>query len=148
MKKFPDIPLVWLAVFLALNWAAVRWVPGVLDFPLLTLVGYGIVAVGVFLIGWSAVWFRLRRTSIEPHDTPKSLIVEGPYQLSRNPIYLGMAAILAGAVVAGGHVLGLLPVALFVVVINRRFIAFEEDTLRATFGAEAEAYLQSTRRWL
>jgi len=148
MKNFPDLPPVWLLLFLGLNWAGSRWLPGRLDVALFDVIGWGLIAVGLVLIGWSALWFWRRKTSIEPHHTPKTLIVEGPYQLSRNPIYLGMAVILAGAVIGRGQVVCLILIVLFVMIINRRFIAPEEATLRATFGTEAETYLQETRRWI
>lgn len=122
--------------------------PARLNIALLSIVGWGLFAVGLVLIGWSAFWFWRRNTTIEPHHVPKTLIVEGPYQLSRNPIYLGMATILAGVIVWLGQLLCLALVPLFIMVMNRRFIIPEEATLRATFGDEAEIYLQATRRWL
>lgn len=148
MKNFPDLPPVWMLGFICFSWLGAMVLPFGLGFPLLTLVGWGLLAIGLFLIAWSAIWFWRRKTTIEPHHVPKTLIVEGPYQLSRNPIYLGMAVILAGAIVWLGQVLCLALIPLFIMVINRRFIEPEEATLRATFGAEAEAYIQATRRWV
>lgn len=148
MKGFPDLPPIWLLVFLALNWGGALWLPGRADSAMLTVISWGAIAAGLVLIGWSAVWFWRRKTSIEPHHTPKALIVEGPYQLSRNPIYLGLAVILAGAVIGRGQILCLPLIPLFVMVIARRFIVPEEAMLRDRFGGEAETYLQKTRRWI
>jgi protein-S-isoprenylcysteine O-methyltransferase Ste14 len=47
-------------------------------------------------------WFWRKKTTIEPHHTPTALIVEGPYRLSRNPIYLALLALLAGYVLRLG----------------------------------------------
>ncbi|TDT77328.1 protein-S-isoprenylcysteine O-methyltransferase Ste14 [Litoreibacter halocynthiae] len=148
MKNFPDLPPIWLLLFMGVNWVAARFLPWRVDAPLLEVVSWGGIAIGLVLIAWSAVWFWLRKTTIEPHHTPQNLIVEGPYQLSRNPIYVGMAIILAAAVVGRGQVLCLILIPLFVMIINKRFIVPEEASLRAVFGAEAETYMQATRRWL
>ena len=74
--------------------------------------------------------------------------MEGPYRLSRNPIYLALLALLVGYVLRLGS-LGpvILPFAYYIV-LTRRFIEPEEAGLRRLFGAEAHAYLESTRRWL
>ena len=148
MNRFPDLPPVWMLGFICLSWVGAVLLPVRLNIALLSIVGWGLLAVGLVLIGWSAFWFWRRKTTIEPHHVPKALIVEGPYQLSRNPIYLGMAIILAGVIVWLGQLLCLVLIPLFVIVINRRFIIPEEATLPATFGGEAETYLQATRRWV
>ena len=147
MKKFPDLPPIWALAMAMLSWLLAGIFPVLLLPPLplaATLVGAG----GLTLILWSAFWFRRKQTSIEPHHTPTALIVEGPYRLSRNPIYLGMALILAGLALWFGAVSSWLPVLAFPVIITRRFIDREEAALRAAFGSEAEDYLTRTGRWL
>jgi len=149
MHRFPDIPPVWLVGGLGLVAGLWRWWP-VADFGSgrLRLLGGALVVAGVVLIFASAFWFWRKHTSIEPGDTPRVLIRQGPYRLSRNPIYLGMVIILSGAVLASGSLSAVLIVPGFIVLISRRFIRSEEVMLRATFGAEAERYLAATRRWL
>ena len=99
-------------------------------------------------IGWSAWWFWRKKTTIEPHHTPTALIVEGPYRLSRNPIYLALLVLLVGYVLRLGSLSPVLLPLLFFWVLTRRFIEPEEEALRRAFGDEAEAYLARTRRWL
>ncbi|MEM9755365.1 MAG: isoprenylcysteine carboxylmethyltransferase family protein [Pseudomonadota bacterium] len=149
MKGFPDLPPIWLAGFCLLAWVMALFAP-VLSVrgPELQALGTALGIAGFGLIGWSAVWFARKGTTIEPHHTPQKLIVEGPYRLSRNPIYLGMVVILAGLVLWLGAVSGLVLPGVFVVVLTQRFIVPEENGLRSAFGAEAEAYLTRTRRWL
>lgn len=148
MKGFPDLPPLWLLLFLALNWAVARVLPGAVNWTLLSVLSWGFIAVGLVLIAWSAWWFWHHKTPIEPHHAPKSLIIEGPYRLSRNPIYLAMAIILGGSILGRGQVICLVLLPIFVVILNRRFIVAEEAGLRAAFGAQAETYLQKTRRWV
>lgn len=149
MKGFPDLPPLWLAAFMALAWGMARVVP-IITVPLDLFILFGIVVAvaGFALIAWSAVWFRRKRTTIEPHHTPGTLIVEGPYKLSRNPIYLGMLMILMGQVfwLCALSPLILLPV--FLIVLTRRFAKLEEASLVDAFGEEGRAYLSATRRWI
>lgn len=148
MKGFPDLPPLWLALFLVANWAIARTVPGLVVGPTSTVLSWGLIVIGLALIGWSAFWFWRRKTTIEPHHDPQALIVEGPYRLSRNPIYLGMVVILLGAIIGRGQPLCLILLAAFIWVLNKRFIEPEEQVLRRAFGAQAEGYLARTRRWL
>ncbi|NKX44727.1 methyltransferase family protein [Roseicyclus persicicus] len=149
MKHFPDLPPVWLLLGLVLAWVLATWLPLVRLFgPAWQAAGVLLALAGTGLILWAAWWFWRKRTTIEPHHEPGRLIVEGPYRFSRNPIYLGMLAILTGAVLWHGALSGLpLPFA-FAAILTRRFIAPEEAALRRAFGAEAHDYLDRTRRWL
>jgi protein-S-isoprenylcysteine O-methyltransferase Ste14 len=149
LKGFPDLPPVWLLLALVLVWVLGTYLPLVRLFgPVWQAAGILAAVSGFALIGWAALWFWRKRTTIEPHHDPSALIVEGPYRLSRNPIYLGLLAILAGAVLWQGA-LSPLPVPFaFAAILTRRFIEPEESALRRAFGAEAERYLGATRRWL
>ncbi len=149
MKGFPDLPPIWLIGCLVTAWVLATYLPLLQLFgPLYQGLGVVISVAGATAIVWSAVWFRRKRTTIEPHHTPSALITEGPFRLSRNPIYLGMVMMLVGYVLWLGALSPLpLPVLLFAV-LTQRFIQPEEARLREAFGPEAERYFQATRRWL
>ncbi|QPH54693.1 methyltransferase family protein [Pontivivens ytuae] len=149
MKGFPDLPPIWFAGFAAGAWGLSRTLPLIrFDNPVTDLIGALMILGGIGLALWSLYWFRRRRTTFEPHHTPTALIVEGPFRLSRNPIYVGLVAILAGYALRLGTLTPLLLVPVFWWVLHRRFALPEEAGLRAAFGAEAEAYIAATRRWL
>lgn len=148
MKGFPDLPPVWLVAFLILNWGVSKLLPGFPVGVFTANLGLSLIVIGLALIGWSAFWFWRRKTTIEPHHAPKTLIVEGPYRLSRNPIYLAMVIILLGSVFGRGQPLSLILIPTFVVILTVRFILPEEAALRKAFGDAADAYLKATRRWL
>ena len=149
MKGFPDLPPVWwlgsIAAIYLFAWIApglhwnVWWIEA-LSWLLF------VAALGV--IGWSAWWFYVRKTPIEPHHTPRTLIVDGPYRHSGNPIYLALVTLTLASALGHGSWLGLALAAALWWVLDRRFAAPEEALLRATFGAEAEAYIARTGRWL
>jgi hypothetical protein len=91
LKGFPDLPPVWLMGFMAAAWAIDRGLPLVEAFgPVYRVAGGLLMLAALGLIAWSALWFWRKKTTIEPHHTPTALIVEGPYRLSRNPIYLAL----------------------------------------------------------
>ncbi len=146
MKGFPDLPPIWtlavalLAIFLS------RMLP-ILTVPTPATLSWALISLGFVLIIWSAIYFLLKKTSIEPHHTPQVLIVEGPYKVSRNPIYLGMFLGLLGVAFWTNTLIALLVVCIFPIVIAKRFINQEEAALRAQFHEAAEAYLSSTGRW-
>ena len=147
LRGFPDLPPIWLLGTLALSWLL-----GLGPGPSAGTVGHWIggatILAGLGLVLWAALWFRRKRTPIEPHHAPTALIVEGPYRISRNPIYLALVAIALGSALRQDSLLALLPVPALWWVLDRRFAAVEEDGLRAAFGAAAHPYLRRTRRWL
>lgn len=149
MKGFPDLPPLWLLLGLGVAWLLASYLPLVRLFgPVWQVAGGALAGTGLVLILWSAWWFWRKKTTIEPHHEPAALIVEAPYRLSRNPIYLGMLAIVTGAVVWLGALSALAVPFAFATVLTRRFIEPEEAALRRAFGPDAQAYLEQTRRWL
>jgi protein-S-isoprenylcysteine O-methyltransferase Ste14 len=143
-REFPDLPPVWAIGAAALAWALARWLP-LASLPAWPAPPLGVAGVGLAI--WSAWWFRVKRTPIEPRETPRALIVEGPYRLNRNPIYTGMALVLLAWAFWLGAATALLPAIAFPLVIDRRFVRSEEAALRAAFGPEVDRYFAATRRW-
>ena len=149
LKGFPDLPPIWFAGFCGAAWLLARELPLTTAFgPLWWGLGVLLAVAGVALIGWSAWWFWVHRTPIEPHHDPRALITEGPYRFSRNPIYLGDALVLLGLIFYWDAVLSLPLVPIFVWIIERRFIIPEENRLRRKFRADFARYEQKVRRWL
>lgn len=82
-----------------------------------------------------------------PFDPPRRLVVQGPYRFVRNPMYIGAGLALAGAALfyQSFALLGYMGV-LFLV--THLFVAaYEEPTLRRTFGKDYMAYCERTGRW-
>lgn len=90
------------------------------------------------------------KTTVLPQemDRSSSLVTGGVYQISRNPIYLGMAAIIAGSGLALGTWATLPVLALFVWVITAYQIIPEERALKKLFGDGFETYKAQVRRWI
>jgi protein-S-isoprenylcysteine O-methyltransferase Ste14 len=106
------------------------------------------VAAG-FFVGGSAIYeFHRAATPPDPRETPTSLVTGGPFRVTRNPMYLGMALILAGiALWRGDPVLLTAPVA-FVLIINTIRIPKEERQMEQLFGDQYRLYKKKVRRWV
>ena len=92
--------------------------------------------------------FRRSRTSILPVRPATALVIAGPYRFTRNPMYVGMAALtvaLALFLDTWWVIVLLVPVLL---VVRLFVIAPEERYLRRRFGADYVAYMRRVRRWL
>ncbi|ABD55562.1 methyltransferase family protein [Jannaschia sp. CCS1] len=149
MKGFPDLPPLWLLAFMGLAGAISRYGPTLeIRFGPLHLLGQVVSVAGFGLILWSALWFWRKKTTIEPHHAPGTLIQEGPYRISRNPIYLGMVMIPTGQVLWLGAILAVVAIPGLVFVLQSRFVIPEEAALEEAFGDEARTYLATTRRWI
>ena len=90
-------------------------------------------------------------SSVDPHDFSKthSLQTTGVYRLTRNPMYLGLAALVLGFGLAIGDSVGALVGTIgFVVVITRLQILPEERAMLKKFPKQYPKYREQTRRWL
>jgi protein-S-isoprenylcysteine O-methyltransferase Ste14 len=89
-----------------------------------------------------------RRTSVRVDRPPTTLVTDGPFRYSRNPIYVAMVALLIGVGLFAGilwHVL-LAPAA--AVLLRKAAIEPEERHLETRFGEAWRAYAGRTRRWI
>ena len=87
-------------------------------------------------------------TPMNPHEPSTALTFDGPYRLTRNPMYLGMACLLAGLALVGNALWPLLAVVPAIWWINTQVIAREERYLETRFGAPYLDYKTRVRRWL
>jgi protein-S-isoprenylcysteine O-methyltransferase Ste14 len=94
--------------------------------------------------------FRRTGTTLEPFhpDRASVLVTSGVNAVTRNPMYVGLTGLLAANALRKGSWTAVIPLACFVAVIDRTQIAAEEAALRATFGAEYEAYCAAVPRWV
>ncbi len=112
------------------------------------VLGLLLVAGGVGLSLYAAAIFQARDTTKNPYGEPAKFVTTLPYTFTRNPMYVGITAVLLGfAVFFASPVMILAPV-VFAVVIDRMVIPREEQTMERIFGAEYADYQGRVRRWL
>ena len=105
-------------------------------------------AVGAALALWCVLTFVfVGRGTPAPFDPPRRLVVRGPYRLVRNPMYIGAGLALAGAALFYQSFALLGYLAVFSVITHLFVVAYEEPTLRQTFGNDYKAYCEKTGRW-
>ncbi|MGH1368788.1 MAG: methyltransferase family protein [Maritimibacter sp.] len=144
-----DIPPIWLIASLAAAFGLDRLVPGLASgLGWITTLGNMMVVAGLGSMGLAVVEFLRAKTSVVPRRLPKSILTHGIYRLSRNPIYLGDALVLGGAILSWDVLPALVLVPAFMGLIQRRFIRGEEAGLLAVFQDEARDYLSRVRRWI
>jgi protein-S-isoprenylcysteine O-methyltransferase Ste14 len=140
---------MWLILHGLAQLALHRWLPGptLLSPPWINL---GLLPgfLGVTLVIWSLFRFLRHHTNPVPFTEASHLVEDGPYRVSRNPIYLGLTLMLVSAALFLGTTTPWLPVVSFFLVLRQRFVLREEPWLRARFGAAYEAYVGRVRRWI
>lgn len=147
--KVLDLPPVWLAGLLGVAYVMRFALPELLisgvwlrGFAALLIV----LGVGIML---AALWeFWHARTTVVPRNTPSAFLRRGIYRFTRNPIYLGDALVLSGAILWWGVLPALILVPLFIALINKRFILGEEAILRDLYADEYDQWSKKTQRWL
>ena len=131
---FPNIhdftgPIVWLEL------PKVKWVGVTLLF-----LSLGWTAIAQYQMGQS--W----RIGID-REHPSPLVHKGLYNLSRNPIYVGIMATLGGLFLFIPNALTLLVLVLGVILISIQ-VRLEEAYLLESHGPAYEEYRRRVRRWL
>ena len=149
MKRL-DVPPVWLLGFLALAWVQGRYFPvGLsLSHPVTDFLSALLIGAGGILIALAVVELRKFSTTLHPHGDSSALVTSGIFKRSRNPIYLGFLALLAGLLLCFDTILALPLVPIFLWLVERRFVIPEENQLRRKYRAEFARYCQKTRRWV
>jgi protein-S-isoprenylcysteine O-methyltransferase Ste14 len=116
---------------------AVRWVLG----------GAALLA-GLALQTTFILAFSRKGTAVEPWKPTTAIVTTGPYRLTRNPAYLGMALIYVGIALLADSLWVLAPLPFVIAVIDRGVIAREERYLERKFGREYLDYRERARRWV
>jgi protein-S-isoprenylcysteine O-methyltransferase Ste14 len=100
----------------------------------------------VMMLAW---WqFKQRKVAICPTADTDYLITDGIYRLTRNPMYLGMVAMLGGVAVFFGTLPFYAVTIVYFILIDRWFCPYEEEKLLVTFGRDYDAYRSKVRRWV
>ena len=114
-----------------------------------------LVAVGwLALVAFAALFFtalrtmRRAKTPINPNAMPEHLVTEGPFGITRNPIYRADTLLLIGVGLVSG-ITWFLPLALIAAFVTQKVaIDKEERWLAEKFGKRYRDYAKRVRRWI
>ena len=110
--------------------------------------GGAVFAAALALFAWAIVTIT-RAGSNVPTNTPTTTIVDnGPYRFTRNPIYLAMFGGLVGLAMAFDSIWLLAALVIFALVIRYGVVAREEAYLEHKFSDAYGQYCSRVRRWL
>lgn len=111
--------------------------------------GAGITLAGVLLVVAAFVQFVVEGNGTPASPAPtQTLVVGGLYRWVRNPMYVGVAGAIAGQAVLFASVGVALWLAGFVLAVTMFVMAYEEPTLRRTYGPAYDDYARAVRRWV
>ena len=128
-------------------WLLTGWATHDLPIPL-RLLGAATIAAGLALLLPAFIRFAVDgRGTPAPVAPTKRLVVTGAYRYVRNPMYLGVAALIVGQALLLGQAVLLAYAALFVLVVTAFVHGYEEPTLARTFGTQYATYRSAVPRW-
>jgi protein-S-isoprenylcysteine O-methyltransferase Ste14 len=116
--------------------------------PALRVLGAALIAAGLFVLVQAFVRFVVEGVGTPAPVAPtERLVVGGLYRHVRNPMYVAVAAIIAGQALVLGRPALLLYAAVFVAVTAAFAHWYEEPALRHRFGAGYESYRRAVPGW-
>ncbi len=141
-------PLIFLGFLLLGLVLDALWPLAILPDVTQYLLGIVLFGLGIGLSVTCIGHLRRLGTDFRTHKPASTLVTDGPYRVSRNPIYIALSLVHIGIAVAvdSPWMLAMLIPALAVVRIG--VIAREERYLEARFGDDYRRYRASVRRWL
>ncbi|WP_440056091.1 methyltransferase family protein [Pseudoalteromonas sp. T1lg65] len=146
-KLLPPLLFMWFAILITV----VCWATGSLHTLTLpySLFGIILIIIGLSLSISGKRLFKRLKTNIMTFDEPDVLVTEGVFKFTRNPMYLGFVVALLGvAVLTGAAISSLLLTALFALIVDRWYIAYEEQMMTNKFGPDYSCYCKKVRRWI
>ncbi|MGD0276843.1 MAG: isoprenylcysteine carboxylmethyltransferase family protein [Syntrophales bacterium] len=141
-------PLIYLIGFL-FAYAMNGFYPIPMFGPPLSIVLALIAATPSAVLGmWSLMEFWHTRTNPLPHKPASTLVIIGPYRITRNPMYVSLTLLYVGF----GFLLGILWTFVFlpavIFVMHYYIVRREESYLESRFGEQYQTYKQQVHRWL
>lgn len=115
----------------------------------LRVVGILLIALGAGLVVETTARFALEgRGTPAPFAAPERFVAHGSYRIVRNPMYVGVLALIVGQGLLLGRELLLGWAAVAAVLFHFFVVLHEERELTRRFGAQYEAYCRRVGRWL
>jgi protein-S-isoprenylcysteine O-methyltransferase Ste14 len=143
-----------LTAFLALPGTVAFLVPLLLFAPngaasFVDRLGLVPLTVGIVLLLWCVrEFYVVGRGTLAPWSPPEAIVTTGPYQFSRNPMYVAVLLILSGwAIGFRSWALAVYGLAIMIA-FHMRVRLYEEPWLERTFGASWPLYRMRVPRWI
>ena len=122
----------------------VRFLPGTVARTL----GGPLVGSGLLLLLSGLRAMHRLGTDVSPYKPTSSLVVDGPYRFTRNPLYPGFTLVYGGITALANSLPSALLLPLVLLVMRSGVIEREELYLQRVFGEEYVQYKTRVRRWI
>jgi protein-S-isoprenylcysteine O-methyltransferase Ste14 len=114
----------------------------------LRIAGAGLVVASGMVASWGARTMRRAGTNVLPAKPTLTIVTDGPFRFSRNPLYLANAIVFVGLALIFNAVWPLFLLVPMLCVVHRGIIRREERYLETKFGETYLAYKARVRRWI
>jgi len=146
------IPVPWVFILTYLTGVVLQLIfpianPSVAVSHIAMVAGIILFATGAIFASWSLLIFHKARTTTTPGESSKRLITDGPYRLTRNPMYISLLLAYLGEAGLLAQCWPVIVLPLMTVYLNRIVIPLEEDILRKDFKEEFKNYCSRVNRW-
>ena len=145
MKFYPPHYLLVLSLCMLLTWYFGESSPQ--NLPLI-IFGLGLIGLGFLLAFNSIARFVRAKTGVVPFSESTTLITEGFYKYTRNPMYVGMNSFLLGLLIILNNPINFTFLVIFFFIVRNLFVVKEEVQMEETFGVDYLTYKGKVRRWL
>ena len=145
MKFYPPHYLLVLSLCMLLTWFFGESSPQ--NLPLI-IFGLGLIGLGFLLAFNSIARFIRAKTGVVPFSKSTTLITDGFYKYTRNPMYVGMNSFLLGLLIILNNPINLTFLVIFFFIVRNLFVVKEEVQMEETFGEDYLTYKGKVRRWL
>lgn len=142
-------PPVIFAIAFVMGYVTDLAFPVELGFPeIRTIAGTALIAASVALVAWAVSRFIRAKTHVDVRQPAKTIVTDGPYRLSRNPMYLAASLLYVGIAVILSMPLTVVFLIPCLITLHYGVIAREEQYLEAKFGDTYRDYKSRVRRWI
>jgi protein-S-isoprenylcysteine O-methyltransferase Ste14 len=114
----------------------------------LKVVGLFFIIISLFFSARSLRQFIRSKNTLILIKPATTLQTTGIYEISRNPMYMGLIIIYLGITCFIGNWWNIILLPLLIVIIQEYVIKHEEKYLHLEFGQQYEEYKKKVRRWL
>lgn len=150
IKILLKLPVFLVTIFVSIMIAVGLFGFGVhFKFPNQAIVSLAIFGLGLIVIAIGGYTFRKHKTTVNPMnpELTTSLVTNGIYRISRNPMYIGFLSCLLASALFIGNFTNFLLLPMYIILVNKLYIAPEEKALRKLFKEDFEIYSSEVSRW-
>jgi protein-S-isoprenylcysteine O-methyltransferase Ste14 len=112
------------------------------------LAGVALGLLGVGLVVWGLVTMRSAGTNVDPRKETTAIVADGPFRVTRNPLYVGLTLIYLGLTLGFDVWWGLVLLVPLLIVMHFGVVCREERYLERKFGDDYRQYKRRVARYI